>query len=448
MLANVFTALLAAYPLFSTAQSTNLAGKVGPLTSIAAKKAVKTCDITAYGGKAGSNISAAITSAFAACKTGGVVVIPSGQYNLATWVSLSGGKAWALQLDGIITRTGTAGGNMIFIQHTTNFEMFSSTGEGAVQGLGYQLHKSGAPRLLRFYQVTHFSAHDFALVDAPAFHFSMDTCDSGEVYNMAIRGGYSGGLDGIDLWSTNMWIHDVMVTNKDECVTVKSPAKNILVENIYCNWSGGCGMGSFGTDTNVSDITYKNVYTVHSNNMLLIKSNGGSGTVSNAVFENFIGHANAYSLDIDQYWSSMDTIAGNGVQLNNIVISNWTGTEANGAQRGPIKIACADGAPCTGVDLEDFNMWTETGSSQWYSCRSAYTSKSRPVPLYCLKGGSTYTSYAATTTTVKTAPAGYMARTMAADLTTHFGTTASIPVPALPTMYFPGMKPYSKVAGT
>ena len=32
---------------------------------------------------------------------------------------------------------------------------------------------------------------------------------------------------------------------QDECVTVKSPSKNILVENVYCNWSGGCGMGSF-----------------------------------------------------------------------------------------------------------------------------------------------------------------------------------------------------------
>ena len=48
-------------------------------------------------------------------------------------------------------------------------------------------------------------------------------------------------------------------------MTVKSPSKNILVENIYCNWSGGCAMGSLGSDTNVSDITYKNIYTWSSN---------------------------------------------------------------------------------------------------------------------------------------------------------------------------------------
>ena len=101
--------------------------------------------------------------------------------------------------------------------------------------------------------------------------------------------------------------------------------------------------------------------------MYMIKSNGGSGSVSNVVLENFIGHGNAYSLDIDQYWSSMDPIEGEGVQLHSIKISNWTGTEADGEERGPVKVMCADGAPCTWVDIFDFAMWTESGDSQWVS---------------------------------------------------------------------------------
>jgi rhamnogalacturonan hydrolase len=231
-------------------------------------------------------------------------------------------------------------------------------------------------------------------------------------------------------------------------VTVKSPSKNILVEQIYCNWSGGCAMGSLGADTNVSDITYKNVYTWSSNQMYMIKSNGGSGTVSNVVLENFIGHGNAYSLDIDQHWSSMKTVAGNGVQLSNIAISNWTGTEANGAQRGPIKIMCADGTPCTGVDLTDFNMWTEKGNVQYYTCESAYTDIHRSPPLYCLNGGSTHKSYAVTTRTVTTAPTGYAAPTMAADLAMPtWGTASEIPIPAMPTSFFPGTSPLKPLAG-
>lgn len=310
------------------------------------------------------------------------------------------------------------------------------------KGNGYEIHAQGSrsgARILRLYKVTDFSVHDLVLVDSPAFHFSMDTCTNGEVYNMAIRGGDWGGLDGIDVWSNNIWIHDVMVTNKDECVTVKSPSKNILIENIYCNWSGGCALGSLGADTAISQVQYKNVYTWNSNQMIMIKSNGGSGYVEDVSFENFIGHGNAYSLDIDQYWSSMDAVAGDGVQLSNITFKNWKGTEANGAQRGPVKVACADGAPCTGITIEDMAMWTETGSKQIYSCRSAYGTG------FCLKEG-TGSSYAATTSTQTAAPTGYSAASMAEDLKTAFGTTVSIPIPTLPASFFPGEKPISALA--
>ncbi|KAJ6104109.1 hypothetical protein N7523_010429 [Penicillium sp. IBT 18751x] len=428
-------------PLLASAQ---LSGTVGPTTSYATKAASKICSVLDYGGVAdnSTDIGPAITSAWAACKTNGVVYIPSGNYALDTWVTLTGGSSTAIRMDGIIYRTGTDGGNMIFIEHTTDFELFSSTSEGAVQGWGYEFHREGSlsgPRILRMYEVTDFSVHDLALVDAPAFHFSMDTCENGEVYNMAIRGGNSGGLDGIDVWSTNIWVHDVMVTNKDECVTVKSPSKNILVENIYCNWSGGCAMGSLGADTDISDVVYRNVYTWSSNQMYMVKSNGGSGTVSNLLLENFIGHGNAYSLDIDQAWSSMSTVAGDGVQLNNITISNWKGTEANGAQRGPIKVNCASGAPCTEVTIEDFAMWTEEGDSQWYSCENAYGDGA------CLDSGDDYTTYT-TTMTVTTTPSGYSAATMASDLATAFGTEMPIPIPAIPTSFYPGATPYSSLA--
>lgn len=101
---------------------------------------------------------------------------------------------------------------MFMIEHSSDFELFSSTSRGAVQGSGYEFHARGkldGARILRLYEVTDFSVHDVALVDAPAFHFSMDSCENGEVYNVAIRGGDSGGLDGIDVWSSNIWIHDV-----------------------------------------------------------------------------------------------------------------------------------------------------------------------------------------------------------------------------------------------
>ncbi|OAL51089.1 rhamnogalacturonase [Pyrenochaeta sp. DS3sAY3a] len=422
-----------------------LSGKVGPLTTHATKTAKKTCNVLNYGAKADktTDIGPALLSAFAACKTGGTVVVPAGDYAMKTWVTFEGGKAWALQLDGTIYRTGTGGGNMLFVRNANDFELFSSTGKGAVQGNGYEEHKNGkrdGARLLRIEKTTNFSVHDIVLVDAPMFHFVMATCTNGEAYNMAIRGGDWGGLDGVDVWGTNIYVHDIMVTNKDECVTVKSPSNNILIENIYCNWSGGCAMGSLGASTAISSITYRNIYTWKSNQMMMIKSHGGSGYVEDVRFENFIGHGNAYSLDIDQYWSSMSAISGAGVQLSNLTFTNWKGTLANGAQRGPVKVACADTAPCTDITISDLAMWTETGSKQIYSCRSGYGKG------FCLKSG-TGAAYAATTSTQTAKPTGYEAATMKEDLKTAFGTASSIPIPTMPASFYPGVPPVSRLAG-
>jgi len=258
---------------------------------------------------------------------------------------------------------------------------------------------------------------------------------------LIIRGGNEGGLDGIDVWGSNIWVHDVEVTNKDECVTVKNPSDHFLIENIYCNWSGGCAIGSLGADTDIHHITYSNVYTVNSNQMFMIKSSGGSGNISTSTFENFIGHTNAYSLDIDGYWSDETAATGDGVLFYDLTFSNWKGDCSNGATRGPIRVICPDGAPCAGLTIEDFAMWTDSGSLEYYTCRSAWGSGG------CLAHGTTHTSYAVTTTTVTAAPSGYSASYMPSDLASGFAITASIPIPAIPTTFFPGAKPVSALLG-
>lgn len=72
------------------------------------------------------------------------VLVPSGNYAMATWSTLTHGNGVALQMDGLITRTGTAGGTMIVISNSNDVEFFSSTGKGAMQGKGYVFHQSGS----------------------------------------------------------------------------------------------------------------------------------------------------------------------------------------------------------------------------------------------------------------------------------------------------------------
>lgn len=218
-------------PLLATAQ---LSGSVGPTTSFSDKNSTKECNVLDYGAVAdnSTDLGAAISSAWDDCKSGGAIYIPSGDYALETWVTLTGGSSVAIVIDGTIYRTGTDTGNMIYVEHTSDFELFSSTSEGAFQGYGYEFHADGditGPRILRLYEVTDFSIHDLALVDSPSFHISLDTCENGEVYNVIIRGGDSGGLDGIDVWSTNIWVHDVgfgcIGCGSHECLLIPSAGR-------------------------------------------------------------------------------------------------------------------------------------------------------------------------------------------------------------------------------
>ncbi|RAK96235.1 RGase A [Aspergillus ibericus CBS 121593] len=438
-------AILGSMPFIVQAQ---LTGHVGPTTSATDKAAVKTCNVLDYGAVADNttDVGQPIMDAFTDCASGGLVYVPEGDYLLINWVGLVNGTGVAVQLDGVLYRGSDPGsqGYMFSISDSSDIEFFSSTGKGAIQASGYLYHLQGTrigPRILSVGGVTDWSVHDLALVDAPMFHFGIGDAYNGEVYNMAIRGGDSGGLDGIDVAGSNIWVHDVMVTNKDECVTIKTGAANILVENIYCNISGGCGMGSLGAGANVTDITYRNVYTWSSNNMYLIKSNGGSGTVSNVLLENFIGHGNAYSLDLNAYWSSMSAAEGDGVYYTNITFSNWTGTEYDGARRAPIFLSCPAEVPCTDITVEEVNIWTEVGDEQTYFCGNAYGTG------VCLNEAATPTSYASTIT-VTSAPSGYSATKMAEDLSSGFGYTLSIPIPTLPASFYPGVTPYSAIAGS
>jgi rhamnogalacturonan hydrolase len=106
--------------------SAQLNTTVGPTTALSAKQ-TKICSVLDYGGSVGSSdIGPAILSAFTVypcphshcmrsflhlvqnCvtkNTGSTLYVPTGNYNMQTWVTLNHGTKWAFRLDGFITRT-------------------------------------------------------------------------------------------------------------------------------------------------------------------------------------------------------------------------------------------------------------------------------------------------------------------------------------------------------
>lgn len=199
-------------------------------------------------------------------------------------------------------------------------------------------------------------------------------------------------------------------------------------------------MGSLGADTDISNIVYNNIYTYGSNQMYMIKSNGGSGTVSNCQFNNFIGHSNAYSLNINAAWLQASKASGNGVIYENLSFNNWKGTAASATARGPINLLCSSTAPCTNITITDFNMGSEAGTTGKYVCQNAYGSGG------CLKADGSHSAYT-TTQSLASLPTATAAAKMGENLATPYALSVSIPIPAIPTSFFPGRTPVSALLG-
>lgn len=319
MLLSVFIKVIQVV-LFSSFSQAQLSGHVGPLTSFSTKASNKVCNVKDYGAENGHpsiDFGPQFSDAWADCKDGGLVYIPPGEWFMQTAVTLDDGSAAAVQLDGTIYRYASmTADEMILIENGNDIEFFSGNSEGAIQGYGYQYISKGeyGIRLMRVQNTKDFSIHGLALIDSPAYYLTLDTCTNGEVYNIIMRGITIGETDAIDVWGSNMYIHDIEVTNGDECVTTKSPAQNFLIEDIYCNISGGCSIGSLGLDTEISDVYYHRIYCNQADPSFL-KTNGGSGTVKNMMWNEVIFYDAAYPLSIDSSWGSSD--GGEGIQMTN-----------------------------------------------------------------------------------------------------------------------------------
>ncbi|RDW63491.1 hypothetical protein BP6252_11036 [Coleophoma cylindrospora] len=367
---------------------------LGAVTPLSAKSTI--CNVLDYGGVADgvTDIGPAITKTFTSCVSGNAATlyVPEGNYSLATGVTLSGATVgWAFQLDGLITLTsdGVFGGNAFYIENTSDLEFFSSNNLGAINGQGYIARRDATgqnARLVRFVTIDNLSVHNIILIDSPAFHLILTGVTNAEVYYITIRGGDKGATDGIDIsCAGNCYVHDFEVTNRDECVSVKAPSDNILIEDAYCNNSGGMSIGSLSAAVTsqadvakVSNVTMRNIYAFECTQMLMIKTypggTGSEGYVTDSLFENFWGYDTTYALDIDQYWGGTYTPDTGAVAIYNLTFNNFTGSLADGMQRGAMNLRGSDIVPMQDITLIDFDFFNTVGDRIVNQCNNVYGS--------------------------------------------------------------------------
>ncbi|THV50658.1 hypothetical protein BGAL_0141g00070 [Botrytis galanthina] len=467
--------------LFSQAQLTGPVGATTPLS-----KKTTECNIrTLYPAfnPITDDVSIPITNAFTSCvqkHAGSRLIVPAGNYTLKTSIILSNATNWAFQLDGLITATyypnstdstyvvpyvvprarileGFAGVEKlnryvlprqilddgvtdVEVSNTVDFELYSSNGLGAIQGQGYLYRINGntnRPRMLRLISPINTTVHDLLLIDSPKFHFIFDFGENIEVYHLTIRGANLGSYDGIDAIGTNYWVHDNEVTNRDECVSVKSPSHHALVENLVCNQVGsGISIGSLNVSAEISNIHARNISVLGGNEIVFIKTYpGGSGYVSNIIWENFRSKASLYGINLNQYWQQTYLPDSGAVALTNITFRNFTGSIQNGAQRPALYLLASDYIPATNVTIKDVTVWTESGSTSVNHISNIFGQGDNIYGtndgLVSLGAGEnpkikTYTS----TYTITSAPTGWATPTWPswAVPTTGYGTAVPIPV--------------------
>ncbi|KAJ6134255.1 hypothetical protein N7523_000577 [Penicillium sp. IBT 18751x] len=449
-----------------------LIGPVGPTTALEDKTIE--CNVLDYGAVAdnATDISNSLETAFTECvssQPGSRLIVPQGNYLIKRSVVLSNATNWAFQLDGLITAAydgswtvdrelllqGFAGAALIndtingegdhkflldvlVIINAVDFEFYSLNGLGAIQGQGYiyrNLNNTDRPRLVRLISPTNSSVHDLILVDSPKFHIVLDFAVNVEAYHLTIRGANLGSYDGIDAIGTNYYIHDSEVTNRDECVSVKSPSHFALIENLVCNQAGsGLSIGSLNVSAEISNIEAKNISIIQGNNIAFIKTYpGGSGYVTNVTFTNFRSLGSLYGLDINQYWQNSFEPDTGSVTLSNLVFRNFSGSVADGALRPPLYLFASDLTFATNVTVEEFTVWTDSGtvivnkiSNIFGTGDDSYGSDTRIASLEAGQSPYPYTS----TYTVTATPANWQAPTTPtwAAPSTGYGTASPIPV--------------------
>ncbi|TGO30654.1 hypothetical protein BPAE_0004g01120 [Botrytis paeoniae] len=441
--------------LFSQAQLTGPVGATTPLSKKTTECNIRTLYPTFN--PLTDDVSIPITNAFTSCvqkHAGSRLIVPAGNYTLKTSIILSNATNWAFQLDGLITATyyPNSTDSTYVVPYVVprarilegfaavDFELYSSNGLGAIQGQGYLYRISGntnRPRMLRLISPINATIHDLLLIDSPKFHFIFDFGENIEVYHLTIRGANLGSYDGIDAIGTNYWVHDNEVTNRDECVSVKSPSHHALVENLVCNQVGsGISIGSLNVSAEISNIHARNISVLGGNEIVFIKTYpGGSGYVSNILWENFRSKASLYGINLNQYWQQTYLPDSGAVALTNITFRNFTGSIQNGAQRPALYLLASDYIPATNVTIKDVTVWTESGSTSVNHISNIFGQGDNVYGtndgLVSLGAGEnpktkTYTS----TYTITSAPTGWATPTWPswAVPTTGYGTAVPIPV--------------------
>ena len=84
------------------------------------------------------------------------------------------------------------------------------------------------PLLLTVSRNSYSKAYNRMTIRVSTHVSNTPACDD----TLASQAANLGATDGIDVDGTNLYLHDIEVTNRDECISIKSPMKDATIERI------------------------------------------------------------------------------------------------------------------------------------------------------------------------------------------------------------------------
>ena len=247
------------------------------------------------------------------CNNGRYVIFPSDRTCLSQPLTLPSRDAWLVFEPNATLKAGskwTTGQSFISASGATNV---SITGPGTFDGSGAQWWTGSnktpnRPKLLELQNCTHVWLEGFTILNPAAWSTSLSGADFG-IHNISIRSPnylIAPNTDGIDLAVDGAHISNADIKNGDDSICMKSPARNILVENSTVRQGNGLVVGT-SDHADFANITFRNCTAIGTLFGAHIKFKDAQvGHVDGVRFENIhIVDPWSYAIGINQNGQSM-----------------------------------------------------------------------------------------------------------------------------------------------
>ncbi|XP_022930280.1 polygalacturonase At1g48100-like [Cucurbita moschata] len=224
-----------------------------------------------------------------------------------------------------------------------------------------------SPALIRFFMSSNLAVSGLRIQNSPQFHMKFDGCEGVLIEKLSISSPkLSPNTDGIHIENTKgVGIYNSMIGNGDDCISIGPGCANVDIEGVTCGPSHGISIGSLGVHNSqacVSNITVRNAVIRESDNGVRIKTwQGGSGTVSDILFENIQMENVRNCIIVDQYYCLSKDCRNqtSAVFVNQVLYKNIKGTYD--VRNTPIHFACSDTVACTNITMSEVELLPHEG---------------------------------------------------------------------------------------